>query len=126
MDLNIENIGDNRIAMSQNYVMNGDLIADPDVEMIVDNKKQRVCPQTYQQDTLGIYQTVEHDSDLQSDLNIFMKDWLSNIKDNHFKVSEIHTEEAVLKTSENLQKVRSFCKEHGIAFMSPKSKEQER
>lgn len=126
MDLNIENIGDNRIAMSQNYVMNGDLMADPDVEMIVDNKKQRVYPQTYQQDTLGIYQAVEHDPDLQSDLNIFMKDWLSNIKDNHFKVSEIHTEEAVLKISENLQKVRSFCKEHGIAFMSPKSKEQER
>ena len=55
-----------------------------------------------------------------------MKDWLSNIKDNHFKVSEINTEEAVLKTSENLQKVRSFCKGHGIAFMSPKNKEQER
>ena len=126
MDLNIDLIGDNRIAMAHNFALNGDLMADPDVEMIIDNKKQRLYPQTYQQDTLGIYQTVEYDPDLKSDLNTFIKDWLSNIQDNHFKVSEIHTEEVILKTSENLQKVRSFCKEHGISSMSPNNKEKER
>ena len=34
MDLNIENIDENRFAMAHNYELNGDLMADPDVEFI--------------------------------------------------------------------------------------------
>lgn len=36
MDLNIEMFDENRYVMTHNYVLNGDLMADPDVEFIVD------------------------------------------------------------------------------------------
>lgn len=36
MDLNIEMFDENRYVMAHNYVLNGDLMADPDVEFIVD------------------------------------------------------------------------------------------
>ena len=43
MDLNVEIIDDNRYAMSHNYVLNGDLMADPDVEFTVDKDNRLRC-----------------------------------------------------------------------------------
>ena len=40
MDLNIEIIDENRLAIAHNFELNGDLMADPDVEFTVDKENR--------------------------------------------------------------------------------------
>lgn len=69
MDLNIEIIGDDRLAMAHNYVLNGDVMADPDIEFTVDKKNRMLYPQTYQQDSLQYFERVDGDSTRARELN---------------------------------------------------------
>lgn len=84
MDLIIEQLGDNRISLSHYYIQNGDLMADPDMEIIVDHENQTLTAATFQQDNMGIYHESYRgeklvDEDLEGELNEFLKDWLQNI-----------------------------------------------
>ena len=72
---------------------NGDLMADPDMEIAVDFEAQTVEPRTYQNDYMGIYQQVYRHSDdgklfclpkLRSELDSFLHTWLENITAEHF------------------------------------------
>lgn len=123
MDLNIEIIDDNRYAMSHNYELNGDLMADPDVEFTVDKDNRLLYPESYQQDNLQFYQRVDKDPVAAHQLNEFMDEWLNNIQENQYKVKAIYTEEQVI---ENANDIRRFCKENNLANMAPKVKEKER
>ena len=123
MDLNIEIIDDNRYAMSHNYVLNGDLMADPDVEFTVDKDNRLLYPESYQQDNLQFYQRVDKDPVAAHQLNEFMDEWLNNIQENQYKVKAVYTEEQVI---ENANDIRRFCKENNLANMAPKVKEKER
>lgn len=123
MDLNIEIIDDNRYAMSHNYELNGDLMADPDVEFTVDKDNRLLYPKSYQQDNLQFYQRVDKDPVAAHQLNEFMDEWLNNIQENQYKVKTIYTEEQVI---ENANDIRRFCKENNLANMAPKVKEKER
>lgn len=123
MDLNIEIIDDNRYAMSHNYELNGDLMADPDVEFTVDKDNRLLYPESYQQDNLQFYQRVDKDPVAAHQLNEFMDEWLNNIQKNQYKVKAIYTEEQVI---ENANDIRRFCKENNLANMAPKVKEKER
>ena len=123
MDLNIEIIDDNRYAMSHNYVLNGDLMADPDVEFTVDKDNRLLYPESYQQDNLQFYQRVDKDPVAAHQLNEFMDEWLNNIQENQYKVKAIYTEEQVI---ENANDIRRFCKENNLANMAPTVKEKER
>ncbi len=123
MDLNIEIIDDNRYAMSHNYELNGDLMADPDVEFTVDKDNRLLYPKSYQQDNLQFYQRVDKDPVAAHQLNEFMDEWLNNIQENQYKVKTIYTEEQVI---ENANDIRRFCKENNLANMTPKVKEKER
>jgi hypothetical protein len=85
MDLVIEKIWNNRISMSHYYEQNGDLMADPDVEIIVDSENEILRPVTFQQDNLGVYQYAYQgdtlvDENLANELNGFLSQWLDNIK----------------------------------------------
>ena len=123
MDLNVEIIDDNRYAMSHNYVLNGDLMADPDVEFTVDKDNRLLYPESYQQDNLQFYQRVDKDPVAAHQLNEFMDEWLNNIQENQYKVKAVYTEEQVI---ENAIDIRKFCKENNLANMAPKVKEKER
>lgn len=126
MDLNIEIIGDDRLAMAHNYVLNGDVMADPDVEFTVDKKNRMLYPQIYQQDSLQYFERVDGDSIRARELNHFMHEWLTNVVDQKYKVQTIYTEDKELSIKEYPNAVRSFCKQNGIGMMAPKLKELEK
>jgi hypothetical protein len=84
MDLVIEKVWDNRISLSHYYEQNGDLMADPDMELIVDHEKETLKAATFQQDNIGIYQSAYEGDELKDDylageLDHFLDQWLSNI-----------------------------------------------
>lgn len=123
MDLNAEIIDTNRFAMSHNYELNGDLMADPDVEFTVDKTNRLLFPQSYQQDSLQYYERVNKDPDKAHELNQFMDQWMNNIQSNQYKAKAIYTEDHVI---ENDSEIRRFCKKHNLMNMAPKQREKER
>lgn len=84
MDLSIEWISDNRIAIAHYGEQNGDSMADPDMTMYIDDEAKTVMPATYQNDYVGVYQEVYTDDGrwrpkLSRELTSFLKTWLKNI-----------------------------------------------
>lgn len=126
LDLNIEKIYDDRIAMSHYYVQNGDLMADPDIEISVDKDNKLLLPKTYQLDTLGIYQDEVSNPKLGNELNGFLTTWISNIKDQHYQLSEVRSDKFCYDEKSNFKDLRHFCKENNMNHMTPKRKELER
>lgn len=126
MDLNIEIIDENRLAIAHNFELNGDLMADPDVEFTVDKENKLLYPQTYQQDTLQIYERVDGNPIRINELNQFMNQWFNNITDQYYIVDKVYSENFELSKKENPGAMRKFCKEHDIPWMCPASKELER
>ena len=85
MDLTIEWIGSNRISITHYGEQNGDLMADPDMELIIDFDKKEILPATFQNDYIGIYQEVYSDNnqwrpELSRELTTFLNTWLKNIE----------------------------------------------
>ena len=77
------------VAIAHNYIQNGDVMADPDMQVEIgpDNK---LYPVTYQQDGLGLFQRV-YDLDesgkpvgvrlgLRKQLNAFLRTWGANLR----------------------------------------------
>lgn len=95
MPLTIEMIDENRIAMSHHYELNGDMMADPDMEFVIDIDNETLSARTYQQDSLAIYQEVEvidnlvEDIDLENELNDFANQWLHNIISNDYYLEKL-------------------------------------
>jgi len=84
MDLVLEKISDNRISLSHYYEQNGDLMSDPDMEIIIDPNYEKVRAAIFQQDNLGIYQSAYNgnqlmDKGLSKELDDFLQSWLENI-----------------------------------------------
>ena len=92
MDLNIDVInwkedgqkGTFRIALAHNFVQNGDVMADPDMEIRIHRENKMVEALTYQLDSLGIYNVVYPEPGieyrkLKRELNSFLNTWLRNI-----------------------------------------------
>ena len=79
------------IAMAHNYKQNGDIMADPDMEIRVYPKNQMAEALTFQQDNLGIYQRVYQDDKvnvkIKKDLNYFLDKWLTNLKSQNYHLS---------------------------------------
>lgn len=126
LDLNIEKIYDDRIAMSHYYEQNGDLMADPDIEISVDKDNKLLIPKTYQLDTLGIYQDELSNPKLGDELNGFLTTWISNIKDQHYQLSEVRSDKFCYDEKSNFKDLQRFCKENNMNHMAPKRKELER
>jgi uncharacterized protein YqiB (DUF1249 family) len=77
-----------RIALAHNYTQNGDVMADPDMEIRVslDPAWPAAEALTYQLDSLGVYQEVYPEPDrvaprLKRELNAFLKTWLRTLKE---------------------------------------------
>jgi len=78
-----------RIAMAHNFIQNGDVMADPDMEIRIHREQKTAEALTYQMDSLGIYQEVYPVSGiintaLKKNLNSFLLTWLRNIKKQGF------------------------------------------
>jgi len=94
MDLSVDVLTDNkeskRIAIAHNYIQNGDVMADPDMEIKIHKELKMAEAMTYQQDGLGIFQRVYNDDEtkvnpkLKRQLNSFLNTWLTNLKNQGF------------------------------------------
>lgn len=104
MDLNFDFLhkdseGRYRIALSHYYEQNGDLIADPDMEIRIDPSMQMAEGLTYQ-DTYG-YKEVYEERDgkeyvntaLKRELNRFLNQWLNNLINQGHKIDLTRKEE---------------------------------
>lgn len=101
MDLVVEKLCDDRISMSHYYEQNGDLMSDPDMEIMVDHGRELLIPATYQQDNLCIYQEAYRgnqliDAYLAQELNEFLSEWLNNISNQGHIVYKAYYEEGVV------------------------------
>jgi hypothetical protein len=78
MDLNVDNLLNDMIALAHNGIQNGDVMADPDVQVHIYPETKSAEALSFQNDYLGIYQTVYEDekcnAKLKKDLNIFLDD----------------------------------------------------
>lgn len=92
MDLNVDKLSVNIIALAHNGIQNGDVMADPDVEVKINAEKEECEALSFQNDYLGICQTVYDDdkcnTKLKKELNIFLDEWLSNIIESEYVLSE--------------------------------------
>lgn len=95
MPLTIERISDDRIAMSHHFEFNGDMMADPDMEFIIDIDNEILSARTYQQDNLALFKEVEvidnlvEDVELENELNDFAHQWLNNIITNEYYLEKM-------------------------------------
>jgi uncharacterized protein YqiB (DUF1249 family) len=88
MDLNVDVLSKNRVSLAHNYIQNGDVMADPDMEIEVNFDMQTTEALTYQ-DNYGYQEVylfnekgekVSFYPKTKKDLNIFLSQWLKNIK----------------------------------------------
>lgn len=89
MDLIIEDVsskpGQKKISLTHYFAQNGDLMADPDMEVGIYPEMKMAEALTYQLDSLGIYQVVypeegKIDIRAKKELNQFLLLWLRNLK----------------------------------------------
>ena len=99
MDLVIENLyctdyaGRAVYSISHYGEQNGDLMADPDMEIAVDFSAGTITPRTFRNDYMGLYQNVfktingklMYSQRLLTDLDAFLWQWLQNIINQGFK-----------------------------------------
>lgn len=92
MDLNVDKLTKNTIVLAHNGVQNGDVMADPDMEIRIYPGLKEAEALAFQNDYLGIYQEVYTDgkcnAKIKKDLNEFLADWLQNIIDCEYKLVE--------------------------------------
>lgn len=146
MPLSIDYLGENRISISHTYLQNGDLMADPDMEFVFDLENKTLSARTFQQDGIGLYQTVENQQgevdnpDLERRLNSFARQWFDNIQSQDYRRQRMHVRyhevdfEAIYGQEgqivsfggwdrdggqphdEWFAAVRGYAKEHGILY----------
>ena len=96
MDLNYDHLGCRKldlgnyvsydIALAHNYIQNGDVMADPDMEIRIYPEIKYAEALTYQLDGLGIFQCVYPEPGkvcprIKRELNQFLNQWLKNCID---------------------------------------------
>jgi len=95
MDLNIDHLShkdDDRsivISLAHNYIQEGDVMADPDMEIRIIPSMKMVEALTFQQDSTGTYQQIYLEDGrfyppLKKELNNFLNSWLKNLIEQGF------------------------------------------
>jgi uncharacterized protein YqiB (DUF1249 family) len=84
MDLNVDRLTGDTIALAHNGKQNGDVMADPDVEVKIYPDLKAAEALTFQNDYLGIFQEVYPEPGkfypkLKKELNDFLNDWLRSM-----------------------------------------------
>jgi uncharacterized protein YqiB (DUF1249 family) len=84
MDLNVDRLTNNTIALAHNGLLNGDVMSDPDMEIRIYPESKSAEALTFQNSYLGIFQEVypapgKFYPRLKKELNEFLNDWLRNM-----------------------------------------------
>ena len=114
MDFNVDFIYDNRIAMSHYYEQNGDMMADPDVEIVVDNVNRKLYPRTFQQDNMFVRYSIERHPEMKDSLNHFVNEWLTNVKIKGYTLAKVSGNGFELNEYENKEELVKFCEKYDI------------
>ncbi len=93
MDLSVDNLLNDIIALAHNGIQNGDVMADPDVQVKIYPASKSAEALTFQNDYLGIYQEVypepgKYSPKLKKELNEFLNDWLVNVIEQGYELAE--------------------------------------
>jgi len=91
MNLNLDDLGNKVIAMAHNFEQNGDIMADPDMQIRIVPEIRMIEALTYQLDSMGIYQVVYPEPNkvnprAKKELNAFLEKWLINLIAQKFKL----------------------------------------
>lgn len=100
MDLVVERLGDDRISVTHYGEANGDLMKDPDMEVLLATDGTWVRPVSYQNDYAGVYHEVRdaRDALLEADLADFFQMWMDNLREQRF--GDPTPEEAARRTAQ--------------------------
>lgn len=93
MPLNVDKLASNTIALAHNGKQNGDVMADPDMEVRIYQELRMAEALTFRNDYMGIYQVVypepgKYYPKLKKELNDFLSDWLNNIINQSYVLAE--------------------------------------
>jgi len=86
MDLSVEAHPGNRISLAHYGEQNGDLMADPDMMVIIDREAQAAFGETWQNDYVGVYHDIYFRPGVVNlmrvdELTSFLLDWTKNLID---------------------------------------------
>ena len=124
MDLNIERVVDDLIAVSHYYEQNGDLMADPCMEFGIDKENRMLMAFSFQQDNLCYFCMADDNKQTADDLNYFASDWLENIANNRYRITEIDIEGKEMTAKDNYKELKDFCSKYGMGRLVEKKKEE--
>ena len=92
MDLHIDKLTDNGttliFSMAHNGIQNGDVMADPDMEIAYNRTARMASALSFQNDYIGMYTNAEKPEDAYS-MNDFLNGWLKEIKNNNYEIVQI-------------------------------------
>ena len=93
MDLSIDRLLKNtrsiHFAMAHNTMQNGDVMADPDMELcFVLDEEPYLFAMHYQNDFMGAFTTVERGNTTQAELDRFLALWLKNLLEQGHKIEK--------------------------------------
>jgi uncharacterized protein YqiB (DUF1249 family) len=98
MDLHVDRLTENTIAIAHNSIQNGDVMCDPDVRIWLHPEHKDAEALSYQNDFVGVYQEVysspgNFNPKLKKDLNDFLAEWLQNMLEvQEYTLAEIKAE----------------------------------
>lgn len=85
--LTVEKVGNNLVSVMHSFVQNGDVMRDPDIVLLVDNKNKTVSAASYEMSAIGSYEEYIDfgsyevvNSEGQKSTNRFFRDWMKNIE----------------------------------------------
>lgn len=124
MDLSVDNLGSDvekgypifKISLAHNFIQNGDLMADPDMEIRIYPYAGFIEALSYQLDSMGIYQVVYPEPGKvypkrKKELNRFLNQWLTNLIDQGFKFNPSLTPLGPTDEKEVLRIAQEYGKE---------------
>lgn len=93
MDLHVDKLFNDTIALAHNGIQNGDVMADPDMEVQIHPASKSAEALTFQNDYLGLFQEIYPEPGkfrpkLKQELNQFLNDWLKNIIEQGYSLVE--------------------------------------
>lgn len=98
MPLNVDKLTPDTIALAHNGKQNGDVMADPDIEVRIYPELKMAEALTFRNDYMGIYQEVyaepgKYYPELKKELNDFLNNWLKTM-------IEVHEYQLTVKSDE--------------------------
>lgn len=93
MDLHVDRLFNDIISLAHNGFQNGDVMADPDIQVQIYPASKSAEALTFQNDYLGLFQEVypepgKYRPRLKRELNQFLNEWLKNMIDQGYKLVE--------------------------------------